>query len=151
MNSSMAGSTAARNAELARYVFEEMINRENAGVIDESFAADATIHDPFSGVSHGRDAFKQMILMFDAAFPHHRVEISHIVADDEYVSVLHTHVATHGGPFMGLPATGRSIRVEGNEMLRVVNGKIVEFWRHDDDAGMLMQLGIIPGPAAPAG
>ncbi len=144
----MSNSTAERNAELVRYVFEELINRENSAVIDEVYGENLIVHDPFSGVTHGREALKQLLAVFDTAFPHHRVEIHHIAADDEYVSILHTHVATHTGPIMGMPPTGRSIRVEGIEMMRVVDGKIVEFWRHDDDAGMMMQLGMIPAPAA---
>ncbi|MCE7980110.1 MAG: hypothetical protein DYG89_02865 [Caldilinea sp. CFX5] len=85
--------------------------------------------------------------VFNSAFPGHRVQVHHLVAEGDLVSVIHTHFAKHTGPFMGMPPTGKEIVVNGVEVIRLANGKIVEFWRHDDDAGLLMQLGAMPTPA----
>lgn len=134
------------NKALVRRVYEELINQERQSVIDEVFAPDVIVHDPFLGTVHGIAAFRQLLGMFDAAFPHHRVMIDEIIAEDDTVCVLHTHTATHNGPFMGMPPTGKDIVVNGVELLRVRNGAIVEFWRKDDDVSMLMQLGILPAP-----
>ncbi len=127
-------------------LFEEVINREQKAVIDEIFAADAILHDPFTGTSRGRDAFKALLGIFDTAFPHHRVRVEQVIAEGDTVAVLHTHMATHNGPFMGLPATGKAVEVNGLELFRFADGQIAEFWRKDDDASLLIQLGIIPGP-----
>jgi predicted ester cyclase len=97
------------------------------------------------GTLHGVDGFRQLLGLFDAAFPHHRVEVHQILGEGDYVSVLHTHLARHGGEFMGLPVTGKEVRVPGVEIFRMQNGKVAEFWRHDD-AGLLMQLGIVSAP-----
>ena len=132
------------NTAVVRRVYDEVINEERKPVIDEAFAPDVTIHDPFLGTQHGVESFKQLLALFDAAFPHHRVEVHQITAQGAYVSVLHTHLAHHTGPFMGLPPTNKELRVRGVELLRLDNGKIVEFWRHDDDVGLLMELGVIP-------
>ncbi len=134
------------NKTSAVRLFEEVINQEKASVIDEIFATDATVHDPFTGTSHGVEALKGLLGIFDAAFPHHRVRVEQVIADGDYVAVLHTHLATHGGPFMGLPATGKSIEVNGLELFRFAGDRIVEFWRKDDDASMLIQLGVLPAP-----
>lgn len=136
-----------QNKAIVSRVYEELVNQERKDVIDEIFAPDAVIHDPFMGVAHGREAFKQLLAMFDAAFPRHRVQVHQMIAEGEWVSVVHTHTATHNGPFMGLPPTGRTVVVKGIEAMRLVNGQIVEFYRHDDDAGLLMQLGIVSQPA----
>jgi steroid delta-isomerase-like uncharacterized protein len=133
---------------LVRRVYDEVINEEHKAAIDDVFASDVIVHDPFTGVQHGIAAFKQLLAMFDAAFPHHRVEVHHLIAEDDYVTVLHTHLAHHAGPFMGLPPTGKDLRVDGVEVMRLAGGKIIEFWRHDDDAGLLMQLGVLPQPEA---
>jgi steroid delta-isomerase-like uncharacterized protein len=135
-----------QNKQVVSRTYEEVINQENHAVIDEIFAPDVVVHDPITGESHGAAAFKQLLGMFDAAFPHHRVSIENMTAEGDLVYVLHTHTATHGGPFMGLPPTGRQIVVNGIELFRMRDGKIVEFWRKDDDASMLMQLGILPAP-----
>jgi hypothetical protein len=81
------------------------------------------------------------------AFPGYRVQVHHLVAEGDFVSVIHTHFAKHTGPFMGMPPTGKEAVMNGVEVIRTANGKIVEFWRPDDDAGLLMQLGAIPAPA----
>jgi predicted ester cyclase len=134
------------NKTIVERVYEELINRENKAVIDEVFDPDVIIHDPFMGTVRGLDAFRQLLGMFDAAFPGHRVTIEAIIAEGDLVAVLHTHQATHTGVFMGLPGTGRTAVVNGVELNRLENGKIVEFWRKDDDVSLLMQLGILPAP-----
>ncbi len=134
------------NKRVAMRLYEEVINQEAAEVIDEVFAPDVTLHDPLLNVAHGVNAFKQLLRLFDVAFPHHRVEVHQVIADGEWVSVLHTHTAEHRGKFMGLPPTGRWCVVPGIEIMRVVDGRIVEFHRHDQDIALLAQLGLVTLP-----
>jgi steroid delta-isomerase-like uncharacterized protein len=133
-----------QNKAIVRRLYDQVINQEQASVVDEIFAADVVVHDPFMGVVSGRDAFKQLLGMFDAAFPGHRVEVHTMIAEAEWVSVIHTHTALHTGPFMNMPPTGREAIVNGVEVFRLANDRIVETWRHDDDAGLLRQLGALP-------
>lgn len=140
--------STSQNKALVSRLYDEVINQENHALIDELYAGNVIVHDPFMGTVSGVEAFKQLLGMFDAAFPHHRAQVHQLIAEDAYVSVIHTHTATHNGPFMGVPATGKTAVVHGVEIFRVVNGRIAEFWRHDDDAGLLMQLGILPAPQA---
>lgn len=137
-----------QNKAIARRIYDELLNQENKAVIDEIFADDVIIHDPFMGTMTGMAAFKQLLGVFDAAFPGHRVTVDQITAEGDYVSVLHTHTATHTGQFMALPPTGKKATVNGIELFRIVNGKIVEFWRKDDDVSLLIQLGALPAPQA---
>lgn len=136
----------ATNQALVRRVFDEVINLENKTLIDEIFAPNVIVHDEFTGVSVGRESFHQLLGLFDAAFPHHRVVVEAVIAEGDYVTVLHTHYATHTGQFMFLGPTGKSIVVNGLELFRVVDGRIVEFWRKDDDVSLLMQLGALSVP-----
>lgn len=127
-------------------LYDEVINQERQDVVDEIFAADAILHDPFTGTSRGAEAFKGLLGIFDTAFPHHRVVVERAIAEGDYVAVLHTHYATHNGPFLGMPATGKSVVVNALELFRFADGRIAEFWRKDDDASLLMQLGMLPAP-----
>lgn len=136
--------TTEQNKAIVRRIYDELINREQKSVIDEAFAPEVVVHDPFMGMVTGRGAFRQLLGLFDAAFPGHRVEVQAIIADGEWVSVVHTHTARHTGQFMTLPPTGREVVVPGVEVFRLAGGQIVEFWRHDDDAGLLRQLGALP-------
>src|SRR5204863_4109707 len=105
-----------QNKATVRRIYDELVNEENKAVIDEVFAADAIIHDPFMGTIQGAEGFKQLLSVFDTAFPHHRVEVHQIMAEGDYVSVLHTHVTHHAGPFNGIPATNKDVRVGGVEV-----------------------------------
>jgi steroid delta-isomerase-like uncharacterized protein len=136
-----------QNKTIVRRFYDELLNQENKAVIDEIFDDEVMIYDPFTGVTKGADSFRQLINIFDTAFPGHRVMVQQVVAEGDFVSVLHTHLATHTGPFMGLPGTGKEIKVEGIELFRLRNGRIVEFWRKDDNVSLLIQLGIMPPPA----
>lgn len=139
--------SAEKNKAVVRRVFDEILNQDNRSIINEIYAADVITHDPFMGTVTGVDAFKQLLATFDTAFPGHRVKVHHILAEGDWVSVVHTHLAKHTGQFMHLTPTGREIAVNGIEVFRMADGKIAEFWRHDDDIGMMMQLGAIPAPA----
>jgi steroid delta-isomerase-like uncharacterized protein len=134
------------NVAAALRLYEEVINQEQKDVVDEIFAVDAILHDPFTGTGHGAEAFKGLLGLFDTAFPHHRVVVERVIAEGDYVAVLHTHHATHNGPFLGMPATGKSVIVNGLELFRFADGRIAEFWRKDDDASLLLQLGALPAP-----
>ena len=143
----MGGDLASdRNAAIVRRTFDEIINQEDKAVIDEVYAPDVIVHDPFTGASHGADAMRGLLGMFDAAFPHHRVTVEAVISQGDLVSVLHTHTATNTGSFLGMPPTGKTVVVNGLELFRLRDGKIVEFWRKDDDVSMLMQLGMLPMP-----
>ena len=51
---------------------------------------------------------------------------------------------THQAVFLGVPPTGRQIRVEGTVILRITGGKIAEEWVTENLLGLLQQLGAIP-------
>jgi hypothetical protein len=50
---------------------------------------------------------------------------------------------THTGVFMGIPATGRTVNIEGCTIAKIVDGKIVEEQDFMDNMSFLKQLGII--------
>ena len=135
-----------QNKAIVTRIYEELLNQEKKAVIEEVYAPHVVIHDPFMGTMAGVEAFKQLLGVFDTAFPGHRVTVQNVTAEGDYVAVLHTHTATHTGQFMNIPPTGKPITVNGLELFRLTDGKIVEFWRKDDDVSLLMQLGALPAP-----
>jgi predicted ester cyclase len=57
---------------------------------------------------------------------------------------------THQGTFMGIPPTGKRVKVSGIDIFRLTGGKIVERWAEIDTPGMLQQIGAIPNPGQTA-
>jgi predicted ester cyclase len=72
----------------------------------------------------------------------HEVEVASV--DATAVTVRFTIHGTHRAPFFGIPATGKSVRVVANVILRVSEGRVAELFGVFDEAGMLRQLGVLP-------
>ncbi len=53
---------------------------------------------------------------------------------------------THSGEFMGIPATGKEVKISGIDITRFENGQSAEHWGQWDVAGMMVQLGVAPPP-----
>lgn len=92
-----------------------------------------------------RAAMAEFIGAVHAAFPDWRVTIVDLIADDGGAAVRWEGDVTHAGPFQGIQATGRRIRVSGINLYRVARGRIEAEWEQMDTVGMLMQMGVLPG------
>jgi steroid delta-isomerase-like uncharacterized protein len=85
-----------------------------------------------------------------AAFPDMQFTLQDVVASDDRVAVRWTMEATHRGPLVGIPATGKRVEQRANVIYRFEDGKIAEGWALVDQVGMLRQLGFDPLAAAKA-
>ncbi len=122
---------------------EEVWNNKRLELVDELVAEDYHRHDP--GIPHevrGPESLKQLIGMYFAAFPDLHLTPEQLIAEGNRVAVLQTAHGTHGGEFLGMPATGKSVSVKVMEMFRIENNRIAEQWVNLDVLGMLRQLGM---------
>jgi steroid delta-isomerase-like uncharacterized protein len=133
-----------QNKEIVRRVYTDIFDSNDLTAIDTLFAQEVIVHDPISGDSQGIDAYRQLASFFLSAFPQETTDLQILVAEGDFVAVLHTHHAVNSGSFLGMPPTGKTVHVSGLELYRIQNGAVVEFWRHDDDAGLMRQLGLLP-------
>lgn len=89
----------------------------------------------------GPQAFKQMYMYFiRPAFPDQRITIEREVVSGDRIAAQTSWTATHTGPFMNVPPTGRRIVVPGTGIFRIVNGKIAEEWMQEDFLGIYQQI-----------
>lgn len=77
---------------------------------------------------HGPDAWRQGAEVMKRAFPDIRAHIHDIFAAQDRVAVRLTFSGAHSGEFLGLPATGRSVKYVSHEFYRVTDGLIAEEW-----------------------
>ena len=82
--------------------------------------------------------FEKMVRI---AFPDISYSIEELIAVEDRVISRFILRGTHEGEFQGIPATGNKIEVSSILMIRIQNGKIVEFKEELDQLGMMMQLG----------
>ena len=126
----------------------EMLNSHNLTHMDELFAADFVDHDS-AVLNHDLDGTKQFFSMYLDAFSDAQVTLDDLIAEGDRVAARFTVRGTHKGPFMGLPPTGKPFTLTAIDILRIVDGKIVEHWGEADTLGLLQQLGAIPAPGQP--
>ena len=121
----------------------EALNRGDVSMADETFTPACTIHITGSPQPLSVDGFKQMVSGLLAAFPdlHFTIE-DQIVADDK-VATRWRAEGTNTGPFGEVPATGRSVRVDGLILDRLEHGRVAERWEQWDQTAMLSQLGLL--------
>ena len=134
------------NKALNRRFVEEVINQGNIEAIDELIDPGVVEHAAPPGVPTGREGAKQFFAIVRSAFPdlHHTIE--DMIAEGDKVVMRSTWSGTHQGEFMGIPATGRRVRVSAIDISRVADGRIVEHWEQSDALGLMQQLGVIPPP-----
>jgi predicted ester cyclase len=85
------------------------------------------------------------------AFSDFHLAIDDLAVDGDTVWLRMTGTGTNDGSFMGHPPTGRAMRADVFDALRVENGRIVEHWGVPDRLGILFQLGLAQPPhRAPA-
>src|ERR1700722_5798999 len=114
---------AENKTVITRFV-EEVINQGQLERADDLVLEDFVELDPLPGQQQGREGLKEVIGMLLAAFPDMHWVIDETVAEGDNVVTRFTWTGTHGGPFMGMPATGRSVTVKGVVMDKLVGGKM---------------------------
>jgi len=135
------------NKALIRRFIEEGLNKRNAALIDEVYAADYVGHDPERPAPRQVADLKQgMAGLLGLVFPDAQYSIERLIAEGDLVVWHWTFRATHQGELMGIPATGKPITFGGVNIFRLVNGQVVEDWVYRDTVGMLRQLGAMPAP-----
>ena len=142
-----SGDVEGNKAVVRRY-FEEVWNRGNMAVIDETFAPDYVRHDA-GGDQAGLELQRRGTSAVRAAFPDLRMAIDLIAGEGDLVMARWTIRGTNTGPIFGHPPTGRPVVFSGVNIFRFQHHRCVEIWNHRDDAVMLAQLGISP-PSPPA-
>lgn len=106
----------------------------------------AVLHG-YAGVEPGIASIKQFYAAFWAAFPDSRLLLEDLFESGDKLACRFVVEATHAGPFLGVPASGRRVMLPGITILRFENGKCVERWSQADFLGVMVQIGAVPAPA----
>jgi steroid delta-isomerase-like uncharacterized protein len=135
----------ADNKEVARRFYEEVCNKHDVDLLDELATQDYEEHDPLPGQGTGLDGLKDRVNgLISGLDPHFTLE--HVIGEGDMVAVHWTNEGTNIGEFAGMPATGRSFKINGIDIYRVEKGKLAEHWHVVDMLGHLTQLGFLPAP-----
>ncbi|HEX5949766.1 MAG TPA: ester cyclase, partial [Actinomycetota bacterium] len=116
-------------ASVARRLLEEVLNHGRLDLIEDLVAEDAVEHEALP-ISTGemRSDLRAWLTELRSAFPDYHVQIEDVVAEGEKVVIRERITGTNLGALLGMPPTGRSISIDGFDMVRVHGGRIVEHW-----------------------
>lgn len=130
---------------------EEVINQGNLDAIDKLIDPGVVDHAAPPGFPTGREGARRFTAMLSSAFPDLHLTIEDTIAERDRVVVRGTWNGTHEGEFMGIPATGRRVRVSQIDITRCADGRMVEHWGQFDALGLMQQLGVVPPPGQTSG
>jgi steroid delta-isomerase-like uncharacterized protein len=134
--------------DLRRRFDEEVTNGHDVGAIPKWFAPDFVDHVEIPGMPPGIDGVVARHQMLFTALPDLQLTIEDTIAEGDTVAARFTLVGTDTGGFMGMPPSGKSVRVTGMDFMRFHKGLIAEHWGELDMLGLMQQLGVIPGSRA---
>lgn len=134
-------SDTEHNKALFKSFVQEVMNKGDLSVVDELLSPDFVEHEPMPpGTPAGREGCKAFFAMFHKAFPDTKVTIDQLIAEGDKVVALETWTGTNKGPFMGAPATGKTVSFQCVDIVLMKDGKAVEHWGAADRLGMMQQL-----------
>ena len=128
--------------------FEDAVDTQNLDAAATFLSPAYVDHNGFPGQPPGIEGFKQAASIVFTGFPNAYTTSRDFMAEGDKVVVRWEGGGTHQGEFMGLPATGKPITITGINIYRVANGKIVDYWHHEDMLGVMQQLGLVPAPGS---
>jgi predicted ester cyclase len=73
-------------------------------------------------------------------FPDYRWDLQHLLVDGREIAAHFIDTGTHLGPFLGIPATGRTVTAQEFAIYRVEADRIAEVWGTADNLRLVEQL-----------
>jgi steroid delta-isomerase-like uncharacterized protein len=124
--------------------FEYAFRASDQATIDELCDPGLVDHNPAPGHEPTLAGFKHKVAQFNSIFPDLEEDLQDIIASGETVATRWVVTGSLRQEFMGIPATGQPVRVEGMNFYRLKSGRVTDIWTQFDGLGMMQQLGAIP-------
>ena len=141
----MTNDRTTANKHLVEAFIQELFSKGDLAAVERYLDPAFINHDPpFPGAPDGPEGMRQAAILFRNALPDWHSHLDQLVAEGDIVVERFTACGTHLGELMGVPASGKTIRLPGVNIFRVKGDKIVERWGRLDEAGLLRQLELIP-------
>lgn len=134
------------DANIKKYVhvWGEIVNKRKLEMFNDSnFTANVIIHaSPKDAI--GIDSAKSYYANYLTGFSNIEFIINDVFGQDDKLVKHWTFKGKHTGPFFGIPATGKTVSIDGTTLVRMEGGKIAEERDFLDNLELSQQLGLIP-------
>ncbi|MGH2444581.1 MAG: ester cyclase [Candidatus Limnocylindria bacterium] len=126
------------NKRVARRILRDVVGGGQDDLLEE-LIGDEFVTEPPDGAP-GPAGYRSWVTGLRSAFPDLTMEIEDQIAEGHKVATRYVGRATHSSEHMGVPPTGRRFETRGIVIHEVHDGKITNYWLHQDDLGTLRQL-----------
>jgi predicted ester cyclase len=139
-------SSQANKAIALRYAQEGWGTQSNwEAVWDELVASDVVLHfNSFPEPIVGLEANKEFSKGLFEGFPAIKNTIEDVVAEGDRVIIRSTLEGKQTGPFLGMPATDKRVKMNDFTLYKISGGKISEMWYETNLLSLMQQLGLAP-------
>lgn len=136
------------NVELMRRWFKEVWNEGRTQTISDLLAPNGIGIGQLEDGSplRGPGEFVPFVERIRGAFPDINVVVEDAFGAKDKVVLRWSATMTHRGDHLGMPASGKHVRMTGITIARIADKKIVEGWDNWDQLGMLKQIGAYESP-----
>ena len=135
------------NAALVRQFIDETLNQGDIEGSARFVWEDVVEQVPFPGQGPGLQGLKDVVRGMRVAFPDMHWSVEEQLTDGDRVLTRFEWTGTRRGLFLGVPATGRPVRVWGMVIDRFLDGRIEDTRILMDTLGLMIQLGVVIPPA----
>ena len=133
---------AQDNIKFYSNVWDVAINQGNISILDEAYAPDVVLHTvpETKGAANAKAYYANYV----TGFSDREFTVKETFAQGNKLTKYWVFKGKHTGDFFGIPATGKTISVEGCTIATIINGKITEERDFFDNLEFLRQLGLMP-------
>jgi len=123
----------------------DLINEGDIDGFGELLADGFIENEAMPGLEPTKEGVKELFHVYRAAFPDLHMEVAEIIANGDKAVARVTASGTQNGEFMGMPPSGKSVKVQMIDIMRFDDaGLVSEHWGVLDMLSMLQQLGAVP-------
>lgn len=130
-----------RNLNILHQYLREVWDEGNIDAVERFLAPTYVRHGSPTEAPIDRTEQMAKLRGFRSAFPDIELTLEEASADRDLVWFRSTMRGTHRGDFLGIAATGRTVRVSLLDLWRVAEGRVVEQWGGPDVFDLARQLG----------
>lgn len=128
---------------------QSALDRHDAAAIAAEHADECVMESPTAGGPvTGRDAIAGVYTAWFEGFPDLVITPEELLVDGDRLAQRFTLTGTDSGGFLGLPPTGKPLRVAVMWLCRMGEGQIVHSRFIYDFSGMLIQIGLLKAKPA---
>ena len=132
-----------KNKQTFQALYDEVINGGDLAAAEKYVTEDRPDHDPAfpPDLLVGRAGFQKAIGWLRSVFPDLKFTTDFMVAENDYVVCYNIVEGTHEGDLMGMPGTGKKIKLANIDICRFNDANMIaEHWGTFNMAELMKQL-----------